>query len=333
MLDSGGALDVFISSPDGIFETWYNQVSGWNLIPGSPPTLIMSPLAAPNANLKFSHPPWVVSWGPDRLDLFAVTSASVLWHYWAGDQNQPTEWGSEPLGHPGHGPVVSAPAAVSQDMEKITVFARVGRDGALFGCVWDPANGQRWSWSTIDELGWAPETGSYLYSPAACSWDPSRIDLFAISKTGEYGDQAYGPVQHTWQQDFPGTPHWHPDYWENASTPFDALSSPVAVSWVDGQGNQHINMVYCGPEDIELPSSVGITRWVIDCWTSNFLYQGSNGDGIASFPTIASWEPGRVDVFWYRNDYTLQHGWNTSSGDPAYWGWEQFALQYPGQPS
>jgi hypothetical protein len=336
VLSTGPALDVFASGPGGIAQTWYNSVSGWNDIPGAPgmpPVLIMSLLAAPGAGQEFIHPPSVVSWGPSRLDLFAVTSAGDLWHFWADDENQPqTTWESESLSHPGHGQVVSAPAAVVQQQDMITVFARAGRDGALFGCVWDPANGQRWSWSTTGELGWAPEPGPYIYSPAACSWDPSRIDLFAVTRTGEYDGQAYGTVQHSWQQDFPGAPHWHPDYWENAATPFAALSSPVAVSWLDPQGDQYINMVYCGPEDIELPSSVGITRWVLDGWATGYLYQASNGDGIRSFPTITSWAPGRLDVFWFRNDYLLQHGWNITSGDPDGWGWEQFSPQYPGQP-
>jgi hypothetical protein len=87
-------------------------------------------------------------------------------------------------------------------VDKITVFARVGSDGAFFACVWDPANGQRWSWSSaVSELGWAPEPGPWSFAPAACSWDASRIDLFAV--TGKPGDAIDGgTVQHTWQQDF-----------------------------------------------------------------------------------------------------------------------------------
>jgi hypothetical protein len=59
---------------------------------------------------------------------------------------------------------------------------------------------------------------------------------------------------------------------------------------------------------------------------------GDQCDGIAGNPVIASWGPGRLDAFWWRNDNTLQHGWNDNGGDPASWGWEQFALQYPGYP-
>src|SRR5579863_4328760 len=138
VLGTGPALDVFVSGPEGILQTWYNSVSGWNDVPGGPglpPVLIMSPLAAPGAGQKFIHPPSAVSWGPGRLDLFAVTSAGDLQHFWADDENQPqTTWESESLGHPGHGQVVSAPAAVVQQQDMITVFARVGGDGALFGC-------------------------------------------------------------------------------------------------------------------------------------------------------------------------------------------------------
>jgi hypothetical protein len=166
-----------------------------------------------------------------------------------------------------------------------------------------------------------------MFSPAASSWDPSRIDLFAV--TGRAAD-GYGTVQHTWQQDFPGTPHWHPDYWENAAGSYTAQSSPVAVAWLDQQQTQQVTVIYCGPTNIEIPTSVAMTRWLGDHWSTELLYKGGNGDGIAGYPTIASWQPGRLDAFWYRNDYTLQHGWNNSGGDLAGWAWEQFTLQYPG---
>jgi hypothetical protein len=205
------------------------------------------------------------------------------------------------------------------------VFARAGSDGALFACVWDPANGRQWAWHTARQIGWAAEPGPYAFSPAACSWDPSRIDLFAI--TGSTSDG--GTVQHTWQQDFPGSPGWHPDYWEAPGT-ITATSSPVSVSWLDQQQTQQITVVYCGPSGIE-GSTVGMTRWLGDHWVSDVLYQQLSGDdGIAGFPALASWQPGRLDAFWFRSDYTLQHGWNAKGGNLGDWIWEHFALQYPG---
>src|ERR1700729_2605361 len=88
-LSIGPALDIFLSGPDGIFQTWYNEPNGWNLGPESTPTLVMQPLGAANASQAFAHPPSAVSWAPGRLDLFAVSSAGELWHYWADDENQP----------------------------------------------------------------------------------------------------------------------------------------------------------------------------------------------------------------------------------------------------
>jgi hypothetical protein len=328
-LSAGPALDVFSSGPGGIFQAWYNEPDGWSLGPESTPTLVMQPLGAANASQAFPHPPSAVSWAPDRLDLFAVNSAGELWHYWADDEDQPqSSWGDESLGHPPHGPLDSAPAAVVQDVDKITVFARAGSDGALVACVWDPASGQRWAWHTaVQQLGWAPEPGPYAFSPTACSWDPSRIDLFAI--TGNTNDG--GTLEHTWQQDFPGAPGWHPDYWEDAAT-ITATSSPVSVSWLDQQQAQQITVVYCGPTDIEVASSVGMTRWLGDHWASDWLFQQVDSDiGVAGFPTLASWQPGRLDVFWLRSDYTLQHGWNANGGDLSDWDWNDvFALQFPG---
>jgi hypothetical protein len=113
---------------------------------------------------------------------------------------------------------------VVQDVDNITVFVRAGGHGAINGCVWDPADGRRWNWFSAQQLGWAPEPSGGTLSPAACSWAPDRLDLFAVSGNPDSG----GKVEHTWQQDFPGAPHWHPDYWENAAgQDFTATSSPV----------------------------------------------------------------------------------------------------------
>lgn len=321
VLATGYALDIFFSGSDGIFQTWYSP-SGWNTAPGAPSTLLVPLLGAANANQPFPHEPSVVSWQPDRLDLFAVSSGGDLWHFWANDESQPqSSWSSESLGHPSAGALDSAPSAVTQDVDKITVFARAGSQGTLFACVWDPANGQRWNWHTALEIGWAVQPRGYAFSPATGSWAPDRIDLFGI--TGSAGG---GTLEHTWQQDFPGNPDWHPSYWEAAGT-ITATSSPVAVSWLDQQQTQQITVVYCGPSGIE-GSTVAMTRWLGDHWLSEVLYQQvSAGDGIAGFPALASWQAGRLDAFWIRSDYSLQHGWNDSGGDVAGWSWENFTLK------
>lgn len=326
-LSSGPALDIFAASPNGIFQTWYSEANDWNFAPGTTDTLVMQPLAAPNASQKFIHLPSVASWSPDRLDLFVVSADGELWHWWVSDENQPQSgWGGESLGHPGHGPLVSAPTAVTQQVDKITVFARVGIDGALFACVWDPANGRSWEWfSASSQLGWASEPSPFALSPAACSWDPSRIDLFAVKGTLAQG----GTLQHTWQQDFPGSPDWHPAYWEEVPSTFGTTSSPVSVSWLDQQQVQQISAVYCGLTGIE-GTSVGITRWLGDHWaTDNVYVQGDSTIAVAGFPALASWAPGRLDAFWWRSDYTLQHYWSITGGDQ----WEppeNFNLQFPG---
>ena len=319
------AIDIFLTGPTGIYQSWYNEAAGWNLAPGTTDTLVLQPLAAPGAGQKFIYLPSAVSWDHGaRLDLFAVSADGELWHWWVEDESQPESgWGGETLGHPGHGPLVSAPAAVSQGVDKITVFARVGGDGALFACVWDPASGKRWEWLTAVELGWAPEPGPFVFSPAACSWDPGRIDLFAVKGTLSGGG---GPVQHTWQQDFPGAADWHPDYWEAPATAiFPSTSSPVSVSWLN-QGVQQITVLYCGPD--EAGSTIMDLMWLGDHWVTNYLYQQVDGDiGVATPPALASWGPGRLDAFWYRSDYTLQHYWN-ATGEPRTWQPENFQLQF-----
>jgi serine protease AprX len=328
-LFNGPAIDIFFAGPDGIFQAHYNESQGWTLVPGTANTLNMVPLNAADAAQSFTHSPAVVSWDQvQRLDLFAIDSAGNLWHWWTESEFQPAlAWGAESLGQPGHGPLVSAPTAVAQGTDKITVFARVGGDGALFACVWDPTNGKRWAWaSASSELGWAPEPGPFVFSPAACSWDPSRIDLFAIKGTISDGG---GTVQHTWQQDFPGNPGWHPEYWE-APANFGATSSPVAVSWIDQNGIQEITVLYCGPSGIE-GTSVAELQWLKDHWVTNFVFQQTSDLAAIGYPSLASWGSGRLDAFWLANDGTLQHYWNPA-GEPRTWQPpESFILQFPQQ--
>jgi hypothetical protein len=202
----------------------------------------------------------------------------------------------------------------------------------LCACVWDPANGLQWAWSTADQSGWPVQPGGYAFSPATCSWSPDRIDLFGV--TGD-PSAAFGNVlQHTWQQDSPGNPGWHPDYWEAAGT-IGVTSSPVAVSWADPE--QIIVVLYCGPT-VE-GTRVGMTRWLGDHWVSEVLYeQQGTGDGIAGYPALASTTGyptptgtlHRLDAFWIRSDYQLQHGRNDNQGDVATWDFTQvLPIRYP----
>ena len=320
-LTEGPALDLFLSTFNraGLRRSWYGP-EGWNVDHHG--TLVFRAVEADGADRQFTHLPSAVSWAPDRLDVFAVDAAGDLWHFWSVGEDQPSAvWGGESLGHPDSGALDSAPSAVAQAPDRVTVFARSGPRGTLAACVWDPAGGQHWAWHSAHRLGWAVQPTPYAFSPAATSWGPDRIDLFGATGSPRVQEGAAATVEHTWQQDFPGSPAWHPDHWEPLPHSL-ATSSPVVVSWTDPQ---RIFVVYCGPT--VGATTVAMTRWTDTHWGHMTLYtQQSSGDSIVSYPALASWAKDRLDVFWFRIDGQLQHGWNTTGGHLADWQYEQFNL-------
>jgi len=187
-------------------------------------------------------------------------------------------------------------------------------------------------WIAVDDLHWAHQPRNYVFALAAASWGADRIDLFGVTGTADGGT-----LEHTWQQDFPGNPAWHPDYWEQPEA-FGVTSIPAAVSWNDPQ---EIVVLYCLPSGLS-GSGVGMTRWLGRHWVRNVLYQQGSagdgvGDGVLSYAALVSWEAKRLDAFWIRGpsvpqqltDLRLQHGWNTVGGKLADWVWEDFAVAWP----
>jgi hypothetical protein len=326
-LAGGSAIDLFIPAADsGLLHSWCGP-SGWDR--GDSGDVRVRRLAASGDDLLFPHQPSAVSWAPDRLDVFAVTAHGDLWHFTAAGQDEPdVSWSGQCLGHPAAGPLVSGAAAVALGNGQMMVFARCGEAGALMACSRGPG-GEHWSWRDLtDELGWAKPLRGSVFGPAACSWGPGRIDLFCVS-----GTVHAGTLEHTWQQDFPGKPGWHPDYWEQPKA-FILTSSPVAVAW---PGPEEISVVYRNVAGID-GSSVGLSHWVsrnpveafsqtaghfyLD-WENEIIYQQTSpDDAMLSFPVLASSQKRRLDVFWVRSDLQLQHGRANAVGSVKEWIWE-----------
>jgi serine protease AprX len=109
----------------------------------------------------FTSPPTAVSWGPNRLDIFAKGTDNSLQHraYDSGG------WGAwESLGSV----LTSPPAAVSWGPSRLDVFV-LGRENALWHRAYDSGG-----WGAWESLG-----GVLTSPPAAVSWGPSRLDVFA----------------------------------------------------------------------------------------------------------------------------------------------------------
>ena len=109
-----------------------------------------------------TSPPHVVSWGPNRLDVFVVGTDHALWHRWWDGST----WGGwESLG----GVLTSQPHVVSWGPNRLDVFV-IGTDHALWHKWWD---GSAWG-------GWESLGGVLHSQPKAVAWGPNRLDIFAI---------------------------------------------------------------------------------------------------------------------------------------------------------
>ena len=88
---------------------------------------------------QFRHvAPAVVSWGPNRLDIFGIGMDDGLYHKsWDGSHWWPSHEGWSSLG--GQFQLV-APTAVSWGPNRLDIFG-IGKDNALYQKTWD---GSQW---------------------------------------------------------------------------------------------------------------------------------------------------------------------------------------------
>ena len=185
-------IDVFARSPDG--DLLHMTASGgeWGAFEclGAPATT-SGGIAVP---LGLVVPPAACSAGPDRIDIFAVGQTGELLHTWWDGKS----WsGFDSLGVPvmqfggtqRSVPLSGPLAACRCGADGMGVFVR-GSGGDLMMKWWD---GTRWS--EFVSLGW-PEMPEEIYPavtvaapltgpPAACSWGPNRMDVFARGSSGE----------------------------------------------------------------------------------------------------------------------------------------------------
>ena len=252
----------------------------------------------------------VVSWGPERLDIFVIGTDAALYHkYWSPS----TGWGPsvtdyERLG----GIVIGNPITISWAFERLDIFV-VGTDGALYHKYWSPSTGWGPSVTGYERLG-----GVIVGSPTAVSWGPERLDIFVRGT-----DLA---LYHK---------YWSPSTgWGPSVTGYDFLggvcvADPVAVSWefqrldifVIGT-DQALYHKYWSPSTGWGPSTTG--------------YELLGGIILGS-PSAVSWAPERLDIFVVGTDRALYHKyWSPSTGwGPSVTGYERLGgiIAAPPMPS
>jgi Repeat of unknown function (DUF346) len=153
----------------------------------------------------------VVSWAPNRLDIFGLGVDNDMFHkWWDGTNWGPSRTDWERLG----GTFNSPPAAVSWGPNRLDIFG-LGVDNTMFHKWWDGTN---WGPSRTD-WEWLGGT-QFISPPAAVSWAPNRLDIFGVGVDNT--------MFHKW---WDGT-NWGPsrtDWVSLGDTQF--ISPPAAVSW------------------------------------------------------------------------------------------------------
>ena len=179
-----GHLDVFMRGAKGTVRhkawnanpgTWWPGQTDWQDLGGS---IVGSPVA--------------VSWGVNRLDLFArFDDGSVRNKVWEMPRATwwPSQTGWQDLGGAG----IGAPAVVTWGPGHLAVFMR-GAKGTVLHKAWNANPGTWWPGQT----DWHDLGGSIVGSPAAVSWAPGRLDLFARFDDGSVRNKVWEIERATW---------------------------------------------------------------------------------------------------------------------------------------
>ncbi len=205
-------LDVFakVNSSDCLLHTYYDGTT-WK--PGEDDDLdvfcgVKSGAAAVSWVSQFSASFWdrAKDWtqGPNRIDVFAVTSDLSLAHlYWDGSQW--SDW--EGL----IGDIMpETPAAVTWGSNRFDVFA-INVNGNLTHVYWDGSQYKN------EDLGSGDEA-TFVGTVSVTTWGEGRFDIVALGEDGQYYYKYYGGG------------NWSP--WYPKGYPADGLfiSSPASVS-------------------------------------------------------------------------------------------------------
>ncbi len=154
--------------------------------------------------------PSAVSWGPNRLDIFALDPNNRAWHTWWDGK----AWGlGESLAPPFGGQLSGSPVAISWGPKRLDIFAPTYPDQKVWHLSYDG------SWGSGESLG-SMFAGGFQ---GVVSWAPNRFDIFAV---GIPAGGSYNKLWHGWSDGRT----WGPGEWfDIAKGALDSQAS--AVSW------------------------------------------------------------------------------------------------------
>jgi hypothetical protein len=228
------------------------------------------------------------SWEPGRVDLFWRSADDHLRHAWY-PFNGGWSWEQDLTAAYGLTPLASDPAVCSWGPGRLDVFWK-SADGHLRH-VWYP-HGQDWSWEQdmTASYGLTPA----MAAPGVASWAPGRLDLFWVSEDLH--------LRHVW---YPHGDDWSNEEDMTAAFGYSpaAFSAPAVAGWEPGR----LDLFWRNPTDNSLRHA-----WYPhgDDWSWEQNMTAAYGHGpLTHAPAVASWGPGRLDVFWRGKNTHLRHAW------------------------
>ncbi len=159
---------------------------------------------------RIEQSPRAVSWGPNRIDLFAVWNKKT--YHRASVNGSWNAW-TEELG----GATTDAPAAASWKMERVDVLVHI-MDNNMSRRYWENGTTSRMGngWKDWENVG--GQSGALNSAPTAVSSESGRIDCFARGASGH--------LQHAWYKAATS------DVWRE----IDSLAIKDAPAAVSGSG-------------------------------------------------------------------------------------------------
>jgi hypothetical protein len=230
--------------------------------------------------------PTVVSWGSDRLDVFAIGAEpryQLFQKYWSL-----TGGWSDWIGLPDGEWELFAPTAVAWGPDRLDVFLVDKNTNALYHTYGD---GNSWQPSgSYDDLG-----GYCTSRPVALSRSEGLIDIFV--RGGDAGLWQLSYSNGTWGK------------WAAIGSGTAIQAEPEAVSW--GSGNIEL---FAWAADSSLLYKQLDTANDIQTWTPRTGFQ-TLGSGLTGPPKAVCDSQGSVDVFAYLQDRQIGHlAWDQTSG-------------------
>jgi hypothetical protein len=205
-------IDLFVVSDGALLQNSYNGGgSGW------------SGWGSSVSGSSLSGGPAACSWHQGRIDVFAPVGDGIAQATYTGG-----EWTSfNPLPVLEVGMVQAEgggyPAAVCWEPGRIDLFA-IGNDGALWH-LWFSNGAWSSNWASLGTIPVTIAIQATAINPAAASWGPGRLDVFAL------GDPDV--LQHTWYDNNSG----FDDNWDSPipGPTGDTFTQPTAVSCNPGR--------------------------------------------------------------------------------------------------